>query len=318
MVDVNNLFSRDVIGMFYDRLDQSTGVAWVNDVAQLINSDQGSENYAWLSQVPAMREWIGGRNAKGFTGNGITVANKHFEATISVPVKWMRRDKTGQVQVRINELSDRAQAHWATLLSTLLINGESTACYDGQYFFDDDHSEGDSGTQSNDLSITLAGLPVSNHGSTTAPSVGEMRECILRAVQAIIGFKDEQGEPMNENAMKFVVMCPTTLMNTAQAAISLPMVDSGESNVIPQNPFFQIMVAPNARLNASWTSKFAVINTDAGTSALIRQQETEVDLKVQAEGSQWEFEHDEHLYGVDTWRNAAYGRWQRACLVTMA
>jgi phage major head subunit gpT-like protein len=38
---------------------------------------------------------------------------------------------------------------------------------------------------------------------------------------------------------------------------------------------------------------------------------------VQGEGSQWEFEYDEHLYGVDTWRNVAYGRWQRACLVTM-
>lgn len=317
MADVNTLFTRDVIGMFYERLQQNTGSSWLDGVSMLINSSQGSENYAWLSQVPQMREWVGGRQAKGFTATGQSVNNIHYEASIEIPVTWMRRDKTGQVQTRINELADRGLSHWNKLVSAKLVAGESEVCYDGQYFFDTDHSEGDSGTQSNDLSIDISALAVANHGSTTSPSVGEMRECILQAVAAIYGFKDEVGEPMNENAARFAVMVPTSMMNVAYAAISMPMIDSGESNVIPNNPYFNISIIPNARLDSDWTTKFCVLNTDGGTTALIRQEETDIDIKVQGEGSQWEFLNDAHLYGIDSWRAVAFGRWQRACLVTM-
>ena len=54
------------------------------------------------------------------------------------------------------------------------INGEATVCYDGQYFFDTDHVEGDSGTQSNDLSVDISALACSVHGTTTAPSVEDL------------------------------------------------------------------------------------------------------------------------------------------------
>ena len=118
----------------------------------LFNSDQESETYKWLGMVPMMREWIGDKQAKGFRDNGITVINKEFEATLEVLSKWLRRDKTGQLAVRIGELAQRANGHCANLLSTLITNGTgstSVLCYDGQYFFDSDHSEGDSGTQKN-------------------------------------------------------------------------------------------------------------------------------------------------------------------------
>ena len=47
------------------------------------------------------------------------------------------------------------------------------------------------------------------------------------------------------------------------------------------------------------------------------QTEQEVELKAKAEGSEFEFDNDAWQYGVDAWRNVAYGYWQRACLVTM-
>ena len=48
-------------------------------------------------------------------------------------------------------------AHWL-MLTTLMIAGESSLCYDGQYFFDTDHSDGASGTLSN--SISFAAGPI--------------------------------------------------------------------------------------------------------------------------------------------------------------
>lgn len=313
-MSAQSLSSRAIIGMYYARLEQAVGMNWIGAVSNMFTSDQSSETYKWLGQAPQMREWVGGRNAKGFRDNGITIENKHYEATQEISVTDMRRDKTGQVQVRINELADRTNSHWAKILTTLIENGESTACYDGQYFFDTDHSEGDSGTQSNDISVDISTLPVTNHGSTTVPSVGEMQQVILQAIQAIYGFVDDQGEPLNETAQEFLVMVPVSLLNIAVAAVKNGIIDNGESNVIP-NTGLNITVVSNARL--TWTTKIAVFRTDGNVKPFIRQQETEVQLKVKAEGSEFEFDNDAHQYGVDCWRNVGYGMWQGACLATM-
>lgn len=311
------LSSRAVIGRFFRALEQSLGSGWIDDVSMEFNSDQPSETYPWLGQVPTMREWIGGRQAKGFSDNGITIANKHYEATIEFLTRDLRRDKTGQIDVRIGEFADRAQAHWASLLSTLMINAESAVCYDGQYFFDTDHAEGDSGTQSNKLSITLSGLPAAVHGSTTVPSAEEMAQCIMRAIQAIQGFKDDRGEPMNENAAKFRVIAPTSLASIAATAASVASFGNGATNPLAAQKDYSVAVSTNARLNA-WTTKFAVYRADGRVKPFIRQQETPVQLKAKAEGSEFEFDYDMWQFGIDTWRNVGYGFWQDACLVTMA
>jgi phage major head subunit gpT-like protein len=140
------LGSRAIIGAFYNELSQNLGQTWIPDVSMQFDSNQESETYKWLGMAPAMREWIGGRNAKGFRENGITIVNKSYESTMEVLVDEIRRDKTGQVMLRVAEQARRANSHWASLLTALIVAGESGVCYDGQYFFDDDHSEGDSGT----------------------------------------------------------------------------------------------------------------------------------------------------------------------------
>lgn len=307
------LSSRAIIGEFYRRLAQDTGAPWIGPISMLFTSDQESETYKWLGQAPAMREWVGGRNAKGFRENGITIENLHYEATLEVLVREMRRDKTGQVMTRIRELAARTNSHWASLLSTLILNGESTVCYDGQFFFDTDHSEGDSGTQSNDISADISTFPAPTPGTTTTPAVAEFQQSVLKGVAQILGFVDDQGEPMNEAASSFVVMVPTSLGYIAQNALSVPRESDLEAAGFSG---LSVTAAVNPRLSA-WTDKFAVFRTDGDVKPLIRQQETNVMLKAKAEGSEFEFDNDAHQYGVDTWRNVGYGYWQHACLVTM-
>lgn len=320
-MSAKGLSSRAIIGSFYNRLEQNPGAAWIGLLSMLFQSDQDSETYKWLGMSPAMREWIGGRNAKGFRENGITIQNKHFEATIDVLVREMRRDKTGQVMVRINELADRTNTHWASLLSTLILNGPSTVCYDGHYFFDTTHQEGNSGVQSNAISVTIANLATGGtgtHGTPSAPSVGEMALSIQAGIQQLIGFKDDQGEPMNEMARQFAVLVPSTLLNVAVAACSVPFLPSGMNNTLAAQGDYRVTPYANVRLNGSWTDKFAVFRTDGQTKPFIRQEEQPVQIKAKAEGSEYEFDNDAHQYGVDTWRNVGYGYWQHACLVTMA
>jgi hypothetical protein len=45
---------------------------------------------------------------------------------LEVLLDELRRDKTGQIMTRMQELADRAQTHWASLLSALLIAAPST------------------------------------------------------------------------------------------------------------------------------------------------------------------------------------------------
>ncbi len=309
------LSSRAIIGEFFNRLEQNPQSEWIDRLSMLFTSDQASEEYAWLGMAPQMREWIGGRHAKGFRENGIVIKNLEFEATLEVMVKELRRDKTGQILTRVRELADRTNSHWAKLLSALIVNGESTVCYDGQYFFDTDHSEGKSGVQSNDLSIDISELPCEKHGSTTAPSVEEMEQVILQAVTTIMGFKDDEGEPLNEGAKEFLAMFPTSLMQTGIGAITNPVLTSGKTNTITTADF-KILPVVNPRL--TWTNKIAVFRVDGNVKPLIRQQETEVEMKAIAEGSELEFRENKHQYGVSASRNVGYGYWQHACLAAMA
>lgn len=314
---IDKLTERQIIGTFYKALAQNDGAGWINLVSNYFTSDQVSEEYAWLGQSPAMREWVGGRNAKGFSEKTWTIRNVHYEATLDVLVRDLRRDKSGQVLVRIAELARRSQAHWASLLSTLILAGASTACYDGGYFFTTTHSEGSSGSQSNSISVDISELPVATNGSTTAPAVAEMQQCIVQAIAAIVGFKDDQGEPMNEDASSFLVMTPLSLWNAAAQAVATPVqVAETQTALEAMKQNFSIQVVPNARLS-TWTANFAVFRTDSAIKSFIRQEEQAVQLKVKGEGSEYEFDNDAHQYGIDSWRNVGYGYWQNSCLVTM-
>ncbi len=311
------LSSRAVQGMFYNALRVDDGIEWINDISNLFNSDQDGEQYAWLGMAPVMREWIGGRQAKGFLENNIEIKNKHFEATIEVLRRDRRRDKSGQLQVRINDLVRRSKTHWASLLSTLILNGTTTTCYDGQYFFDTDHSEGSSGTQSNKINVDISELPVETGGTVTAPSVAEMQHAINLGISQMTTFVDDQGEPMNEDASQFRILSGTGLRNAIAQALQTPaQVAETQTALTAFKQDFKVVPSVNVRLN-SWTDKFVIFRTDVAAKALIRQQESEVKFASKAEGSEYEFDNDAHQYGIDAWRNVGYGFWQNACLVTL-
>ena len=304
--------SRAIIGSFYERLANTQPPAWVSDLSRRIDSNQASEDLKWLGMSPVMREWVGGRAAQGFRSNGINVANKVFEASVEVDMDDIRRDKTGQFMARIDELPGRAQQHRAKLLTDLIIAGETTNCYDSQYFFDTDHSEGSSGTQDNDLVFDIS--DATTGGTSTAPLANTIQGAVLKAVQAIMGFKDDKGEPMNEGAMNFDVMVPVTFMGETIKALTMPLVGGGDSNVLLSNQF-SLRPVINPRL--TWTTKLAVFCKDGSTRPLIEQVEQDPVLDAIAEGSELEIRDRKHLYTFTRIGNVAYGMWQKACLVTL-
>ena len=299
------LTSRAIIGEIYNRLtdgDQS----WVNRYAMKITSRQETENYGWLGMVPAMREWIAGRDPQKLREFTFAITNKDYEATLEILTKELRRDASGQIMIRIAELARRCQAHPRKLLTQLMIDGEATACYDGQYFFDTDHAEGSSGSQDNDLTFAAA--------TGTTPTVQEARDATMAAIQAILSFKDDRGEPMNEDARMFEIMVPNLYWAVFKSALGLPVLGGGEVNVLANMDGYDIKLVPNPRL--TWTTKFATFRTDGDTKPFILQEEVPLNVSAVAEGSQLEFTDRKHWYGVDWAGNVGYGFWQHACLTT--
>jgi len=310
--------SRAVVGAMKQAITAGSPPNWVGAIANTFTSDQASETYPWLSATPAMREWVGGRNAKGFVENDLTIKNRHFEDTVVIQKTDLRRDKFGMIKMRIAELVRRGMVHPGSLLSTLILNGEAGLCYDGHYFFDATHAEGDSGTQSNDVTVTIAGLPCVTHGTAAAPSVEEFQLAIGKAIEAIVTFKDSAGEPMNEDASGFLVMVPPSYMQVGMQAVATPMqVAASQTALSEMMKDFSISMSVNPRLS-SWTTKFGVFRTDSNIKPLIFQRETAINTSAKAEGSDFEHDNDAHEYGIDYWGNAAYGLWQNSCLITLA
>lgn len=309
---LRNLSSRAIIGRFYELLEASKNTGWHRQIGQEFGSDQESETYRFLGMTPKMREWVGGRQAKGLRNNAVTIVNKDFEATLEVTRQERKYDKTGQVDIRINELADSAEAHhWEELLSSVIDGAESSLCYDGQYFFDTDHSEGDSGTQDNDLTY--------NAGTTTAPTADEMATAILEAIAAIYGFKDDQGRPKNSSVRDFIVMVPNAkFWAPAAQAIAKNMLSTGTG--VRDNPLkgMEFNVRPpvlNPRL--TWTTKFAVFAVDGRTKPAILQSEEDPVMEAKAEGSEYEFDTGNHQYGVRASRNVGLFDWTKATITTL-
>jgi phage major head subunit gpT-like protein len=316
----SGLGSRGIIGTFYETLEQAIGNTWIGRLAMLFTSDQESETYKWLGASPAVREWIGGRLAKGLRENGLTITNKTFEATMKVGVDELRRDKTTQILLRIQELADRVAAHPMSLISTFINNGggaTSGLAYDGQFFFDTDHAEHDSGTHKNDLAA--GDYAVLNVAAPTAPTAKEMADAILSVIQHFYTFKDDQGEPINELAREFLIMVAPNMWGSAQGAVTLNQLNTGSGSV--DNTLMKmgmsLSVVSNPRFPAA-SDKFAIFRTDGRTKPFIQQIEEGTSISAIAEGSEHEFKENEHLYGVKKITNVGYGMWQHAIRATLS
>lgn len=321
------LTSRAILGMFYKGLAEIAPPAWVAAVSFLNDeSDQFREEYRWLGQNPSFRQWIGGRQAVQLADHGVIVENKEFEATLEFHRRELRRDKTGEIQRRINTLLQATEGrHWQQLLTPLFINGAgsvaaygSESTYDGANFFGSGHRGG----QDNTLTISSV--------ASNRPTAAQAEEGLMQAVERIMGFLDERDQPCNEGASGFLVMCPPNVLHPIAAALNLQVIQGTggtRDNVLRATGAsmgFTWDIAANARLltASGWgtgsTRKVAVCRTDSPAKAFIRQEAEGPRVSALAEGSEFEHTHNSHQYGVAAERGAGYGLWEHAVEVTFA
>lgn len=222
---------RDLTVVFKNELKAAT--PFYPQLCTIVPSTGADEKYSWLGGLPGMREWVGPRRFNQLRGADYTLKNKTWESGIEVEKEHLEDDRMGQYRMQIGQLAEEAAFHPDELLFENIVNlAESEACFDGQYFFDTDHSWGDSGTQSNDLTFDAT-----DHTDVTET---EFRAAFHQALIKLLGFKNDQGKPYVRPRVgrlgNLVVAVPLALYEVALKAFDQTTLATGEDNFIIEKP----------------------------------------------------------------------------------
>ncbi len=266
-----------------------------------IKSDKDVEHYRWLGSVPTMRPWGTGRLAKGLRSESYDVRNEKYEVTIEIDRDEESDDQTGQIAQRIRSLAAAARDHKPYLLAQLLANGASAGfvSYDGITFFNDAHVSGKSGQQDNDLTAVAAAA------TKTTP---ECKAALVAAVGALLGFKDDQGEPMNVSPTGIVVVVPVSMYFAMLEAATAGMIASTD-NVLRG---LAIEVLPMPWLTN--TKVFYTFTLGGEDKPFIFQEREPLDFKVVDPGYDQVtgFMKEKKYAGCRARYKMTYGFWQKA------
>ncbi len=315
MGSLQSIGYRNVKGNYFLALEEAAAASWAQRVASMYTSDQEVEIYKWLSSVAAPRKWTGERTRQQLSDFGLTIVNDKYENTLEVSVDDLRRDKIGKIMPKVQDLARKMATLPQRLLSTMINNGGSVTAHDGVSFFSTSRTIRSSGTINNDITVSGASTP-------DTPTSAFFSSAILQGIQAMYGFNDDAGDPINEEARKFVVMVPTKYWQVAQSAILLPYTSAGVSNLIPSADI-QLSVVTNPRMTGTAAAagrRIVIFREDAAVKALIWQDEDigSESFKTLGMDSEQAFWRDMVAFGAKRMSQCAPGIPQLACRVNIA
>lgn len=280
-----NIFTKGLQTAFFEAFDAAQPV--YPDLAMVVNSSAASEDYAWLGGLPGMRKMRGERIPKKLRESSYTLVNEEYEASVTVKTADIKDDQTGKYLPLVRSIGEQARLYPDELIFTLLANGFTSLAYDGQYFFDTDHSEGASGTQSNKLTVAL-----------TADNFATARARLM-------SFKDDQGRPVNrQQDLRLIV--PVDLLATAESIVDVRTLSAGGDN--PNYQKAKIIVNPYATDANDWF----LVNVAGQVKPFVVQEREFIPFESLEDGSEQNFMRKQNYYGT-YWRgNAGYALWQKA------
>lgn len=134
--------------------------------------------YGWIAEMSGMVEWTGARQVDDVIARDYRLRNKDWEKTISLERNKVL-DDTWQLFGQAVEMLALQGAWWPDDRCTqTLVDGTTTECFDGQFFFDTDHpvdlNNAGAGTYSNKLTggtYDLSVDPVAAWGAAKATAM---------------------------------------------------------------------------------------------------------------------------------------------------
>lgn len=268
------------------------------DLATIVNSTASSEDYAWLGETPAMREFLDERQVKGFSDTQYAIANKTWEATMGVKRSELEDDQTTAIQTRIRDLGGRAAQHPDELLFETIENGTSATLglgYDGVSFYNDAHPA--RGEQTATQDNLLAGT-----GVTTAA----FKTDIQSAITALKDFVDERDKPFNTmlDSANLIAVVPTGIEFNFKEALNATII-ANTSNIMV-GAVGRVIVSPWLTDADDWY----LLWTGSPLRPFIFQDRMGVEFQAMEAESEAGFFREQYFYGVRARYNLGYGFWQ--------
>lgn len=257
-------------GIFNEALEGVTEFSWLDALATRVDTDQPLEDFRWLGQNPAVQEFTGQRRTQEPRVNSHQIAVRVFDLSASFSIDDIADNKFGMIDRKIAAMPKRGVQHRARRLNQFIEAGDGTSlgkAYDGTTFFSNSHSEGASGTLDNLLAGSAA--------NAAAPTAAEAEKMVNDAVANFYTFKDDQGEPINEDLKSVLFAVPVHYRNAFAAALGAEViVESGSSRtalarVVNGGLDISLVVMP--RLSGNGFYSFRTDTTEKPFIYLVRQ-----------------------------------------------
>lgn len=250
-------------------------------LATIVKSNDLSEKYIWLGDLPQMKEWVGDRDVQKFKDYGYTLENKLFESTVSVPNIHLDYDKIGLYRPAIEQMASDAKKYGASLVSQVLVSGHTNHCYDGKAFFAKDHAI------NSDTYANLSDKPLEAQNLLAA-------EMLMRSI------KGNSGRAMGIAPTHLVVGASS--LGKALEILKKQNLTGGESNVVFGR--YELIV-----LNEITDSSWYLMDLSRPIKPLVLQKAIDGEFSA---SNDYKFMKDTALFGAKSFMNAGYGLWQLA------
>lgn len=281
----------------YNRALEAASPEW-NKIAMMVTSSSSENRYKWMERFPAMRKWVGEKVVKQLKGQGYTLINDDFEATIEVDRNDIEDDTLG-IYGPEAEMAGYSAAHLPDELVFDLVNaGFVELGYDGQPFFDTDHPVGDG--KDGTVSISNKGTVALSFATLAVAqaSFGAARTALRK-------MKDDEGRPLNITPN--ILLVGPALEDTARALMMVERLEDGKPN--PFKGAAEVVVSSRLTSDTAWY----LLDTTKPVKPFIYQQRKAPTFVSQTNtDSDSVFLQKKYRYGAEARGAAGYSFWQMA------
>lgn len=176
--------ARTVTPIVLDIYDREGAQGLLPLIARVLPGEPGQKDFEmeWWSAFPEMRKWVGDRQTQQVFAENLKGTIDPYEVTFSMD----RRDVDSKSLVKAQDLAESTARSFVLGLAMLAYSPlrNNVLAYDGQNFFDTDHTHPNGKAYSNLLTIGAGGVPA--RASAAAPTPVEVREELKRAAVQLL------------------------------------------------------------------------------------------------------------------------------------
>jgi len=246
---------------------------------------------------PAMEEWLSEVQHQRVSATPYTIKDRRWGKALDIPVSAFEDDNLGLYPASIQTFGQNARNHPGELVCQLMRDGGATTCYDGQYFFDTDHSEGSSGTLSNIITGTVG----------TGYTLTTFKNDWMSAWDRMQTWKNDRGTAMRGINPDTIVV-PTGLASLAIEFAGAMMLSSTTNVWVPK--IRNVICNPDLTDVNDW---YAFCTTKPVKPFIVSRHKNYQVPKISARistDSDTVFEEDVYSWRAKSRHNAGYGPWQ--------